>query len=213
MQSITRGEIWKTLSNTDCSAHIVTDDEGIPVIQVMAAHALMMSAYPEYTYQFLQDAQGRELHYLDDGSAEVRLLMTVEGHAKTVSLPIHRNMASIKNPSSWDLNTAKQRLRVRAMGEFGLAHTLWIKENSAAKEPDYLAETAGDRATVDDDTSMAAEYWAEADLNSCTNVRALDRRHNRYLNALRTSKIDNDPYADDFDKLKAIKCKLWESSQ
>jgi hypothetical protein len=214
MQSITRKEIWNTLSNTDCSQHIVTDDDGIPVIQVMAAHALMMSAYPEYTYQFLQDSQGRELHYLDDGSAEVRLIMTVEGHAKTVSLPIHRNMASIKNPSSWALNTAKQRLRVRAMGEFGLAHTLWIKESPAVQEPDHLEETPfNNLATVNNDDSMATEYWVEADLDSCANLRALERRHNRYLNALRTSKINSDPYAESYEKLKAIKCELWGSAK
>ena len=162
MESTSKREIWNTLSNTDCSAHIITDDDGVQIIQVMAAHALMMSAYPEYTYKFLPDSQGRELHYLDDGSAEVRLTMTVEGHEKTVSLPIHRNTQSIKNPSSWDLNTAKQRLRVRAMGEFGLAHQLWIKDQ-AAPEPEYLEDAVAD--AVADDSTMADEYWVEADLD------------------------------------------------
>lgn len=210
MESTSKKEIWDTLSNTDCSAHIITDDDGVQIIQVMAAHALMMSAFPEYTYKFLQDSQGRELHYLDDGSAEVRLTMTVEGHEKTVSLPIHRNTQSIKNPSSWDLNTAKQRLRVRAMGEFGLAHQLWIKDQ-AAPEPEYLEDVVAD--SVSDDSTMADEYWGEADLESCTNLRALERKHNRYLNALRTSKIDVDPYADRYEELKAKKVALWESAK
>ena len=170
----------------------------------------MMSAFPEYTYKFLQDSQGRELHYLDDGSAEVRLTMTVEGHEKTVSLPIHRNTQSIKNPSSWDLNTAKQRLRVRAMGEFGLAHQLWIKDQTAP-EPEYLEDAVAD--SVADDSTMASEYWDEADLESCTNLRALERKHNRYLNALRTSKIDADPHADRYEELKAKKVALWESAK
>ena len=210
MESTSKKEIWNTLSNTDCSAHIITDDDGVQIIQVMAAHALMMSAYPEYTYKFLQDSQGRELHYLDDGSAEVRLTMTVEGHEKTVSLPIHRNTQSRKNPSSWDLNTAKQRLRVRAMGEFGLAHQLWIKDQ-AAPEPEYLEDAVAD--AVADDSTMADEYWVEADLESCTNLRALERKHNRYLNALRTSKIDADPHADKYEELKAKKVALWESAK
>lgn len=210
MESTSKKEIWDTLSSTDCSAHIITDDDGVQIIQVMAAHALMMSAYPEYTYKFLQDSQGRELHYLDDGSAEVRLTMTVEGHEKTVSLPIHRNTQSIKNPSSWDLNTAKQRLRVRAMGEFGLAHQLWIKDQ-AAPEPEYLEDAVAD--SVADDSTMADEYWNEADLESCTNLRALERKHNRYLNALRTSKIDADPHADKYEELKAKKVALWESAK
>lgn len=210
MESTSKKEIWDTLSSTDCSTHIITDDDGVQIIQVMAAHALMMSAFPEYTYKFLQDSQGRELHYLDDGSAEVRLTMTVEGHEKTVSLPIHRNTQSIKNPSSWDLNTAKQRLRVRAMGEFGLAHQLWIKDQTAP-EPEYLEDAVAD--SVADDSTMASEYWDEADLESCTNLRALERKHNRYLNALRTSKIDADPHADRYEELKAKKVALWESAK
>ena len=209
MTIATREEIWNTLSSLDCTDHIITDDDGIQIIQVMSAHALMMSVYPEYTYEFLPDSHGRELHYLEDGSAEVRLVMTVAGNSKTVSLPIHRNTQAIKNPSAWDLNTAKQRLRVRAMGEFGLAHDLWIKKS--ANEPEYLDESpAAEQAT---DSSMADEYWAEADLDSCTNLRALERRHNRYLNALRTSKIDDDPYAEAYEKLKALKLELWESAK
>lgn len=209
MTIATREEVWNTLSSLDYTDHIITDDDGIQIIQVMSAHALMMSVYPEYTYEFLPDPHGRELHYLEDGSAEVRLVMTVAGNSKTVSLPIHRNTQAIKNPSAWDLNTAKQRLRVRAMGEFGLAHDLWIKKS--ANEPDYLDESpAAEQAT---DSSMADEYWAEADLDSCTNLRALERRHNRYLNALRTSKIDDDPYAEAYQKLKALKLELWESAK
>lgn len=209
MTIATREEVWNTLSSLDYTDHIITDDDGIQIIQVMSAHALMMSVYPEYTYEFLPDPHGRELHYLEDGSAEVRLVMTVAGNSKTVSLPIHRNTQAIKNPSAWDLNTAKQRLRVRAMGEFGLAHDLWIKKS--ANEPEYLDESpAAEQAT---DSSMADEYWAEADLDSCTNLRALERRHNRYLNALRTSKIDDDPYAEAYQKLKALKLELWESAK
>ena len=209
MTIATREEVWNTLSSLDCKDHIITDDDGIQIIQVMSAHALMMSVYPEYTYEFLPDSHGRELHYLEDGSAEVRLVMTVAGNSKTVSLPIHRNTQAIKNPSAWDLNTAKQRLRVRAMGEFGLAHNLWIKQS--ANEPEYLDESpAAEQAT---DTSMADDYWAEADLDSCTNLRALERRHNRYLNALRTSKIDDDPYVKAYEKLKELKLELWESAK
>ena len=170
----------------------------------MSAHALMMSVYPDYTYEFIQDSAGRDLHYLEDGSAEVRLTMTVGGNEKSVSLPIHRNMAAIKNPSSWDLNTAKQRLRVRAMGEFGLAHDLWIsKADSAPTFSDEMIEV------VEEDTDLAAQYWQEADLDACTNLRALERRHNRYLNALRTSKIEIDPFLDDYEKLKSSKSELW----
>lgn len=210
MTQKTREEVWNALSAVDCTNHIITDNDGIQIIQVMAAHALMMSIFPDYTYSFIQDFDGRELHYLDDGSAEVRLTMTVEGHEKTVSLPIHRNTQSIKNPSSWDLNTAKQRLRVRAMGEFGLAHQLWIKDQ-AALEPKYLEDAAQD--SVADDKMMADEYWDEADLESCTNLRALERKHNRYLNALRTSKIDTDSHVDRYEELKAKKIALWESAK
>lgn len=209
MAENTRKEVWEKLSAVDCTDHILIGEDNIKIIPVMSAHALMMSVYPEYTYEFLQDSQGRELHYLEDGTAEVRLVMTVAGNTKTVSLPIHRNTEAIKNPSSWDLNTAKQRLRVRALGEFGLAHNLWI--NHSANEPEYLDESPA--AEQANDSSMADDYWAEADLDSCTNLRALERRHNRYLNALRTSKIGDDPYAEAYEKLKELKLELWESAK
>lgn len=56
-----------------------------------------------------------------------------------------------------------------------------------------------------DDNTIADEYWSEADLDSCTNLRALERKHNRYLNALRTSKIDSDPHASRYEELLAKK--------
>jgi hypothetical protein len=96
------------------------------------------------------------------------------------------------------------------MGEFGLAHQLWIKDQ-AAPEPEYLEDAVAD--AVADDSTMADEYWVEADLESCTNLRALERKHNRYLNALRTSKIDADPHADRYEELKAKKVALWESAK
>ena len=198
MPDATKKEVWDTLSATDYEPHVIVDPDGIKLLQAMSAHSLMMSVYPDYTYEFIQDGYGRDLHYLEDGSAEVRLTMTVAGNTKAVSLPIHRNMQAIKNPSSWDLSTAKQRLRVRAMGEFGLAHDLWITK--ADNEPVFAEEPQ----PVVPDITQADEYWQEADLASCTNIRALDRKHSRYLNALRTSKIDNNPHAEDYLRLKAL---------
>jgi hypothetical protein len=84
------------------------------------------------------------------------------------------------------------------MGEFGLAHDLWITK--ADNEPVFAEEPQ----PVVPDITQADEYWQEADLASCTNIRALDRKHSRYLNALRTSKVDSNPHADDYLRLKAL---------
>ena len=52
--------------------------------------------------------------------------MTIGGQTNITYLPVHRSGKAIDSPSATDINTAKQRCRVKAMGEFGLGYTMWL---------------------------------------------------------------------------------------
>jgi len=140
MDDITRADIWAKLSKVDSKKLTTEKFGGVEYIPWMVCHAVMMDQYPEYTWEFSEDATGREVHYFDDGSAEVRCKMTVEGHTNITSLPVYKNLKAITNPSSWDINSAKQRCRVKALAEFGLFHSLWDKDNALSVDAPVSAK-------------------------------------------------------------------------
>jgi hypothetical protein len=100
----------------------------------------MMNTFPEYNWEFTEDPTGRECHYFDDGSAEVRCRMTIGGQTNITYLPVHRSGKAINSPSATDINTAKQRCRVKAMGEFGLGYTMWLSSQIRELEGEIVAE-------------------------------------------------------------------------
>lgn len=191
---------WAALSSIDVSPFVKTED-GLSHLPWMEAHALMMAYNPAYSWQFHQDAEGRELHYLDDGSAEVRITMTVDGLVQTSSLPLYRDMKAIQNPSSWDLNTAKQRARVRAMAGFGLGFELFKK---TAQEPMFKDDQPAEIA-ANEDVDHAARLWSKQKVESADNLQAAVRKRARYLNGLRNLGVADDPFAEEWENLLAAK--------
>ena len=143
MDMLTRAQIWAELSNIDvapfCTETEIIEDKVLTYLPWMKAHEIMMGVFPEYHWEFTEDPDGRECHYFNDGSAEVRCRMTIGGQTNITYLPVHRSGKAIDQPSATDINTAKQRCRVKAMGEFGLGYTMWIssqiKEIEEAEEP------------------------------------------------------------------------------
>ena len=132
MDKVTKAHIWETLAAIDITQHTteteITDQgKRFPAVSWMNAHVLMMKHFPEYTWEFTEDPEGREVHYFNDGTCEVRCRMTVEGHTQITSLFVRNTTGPVRNPNSSDINTAKQRCRVKAMAEFGLGHELWLK--------------------------------------------------------------------------------------
>ena len=149
MDMPTRAHIWATLTNINvkpfCTETEVIGDQVLTYLPWMKAHEVMMSAFPEYRWEFTEDHSGRECHYFDDGSAEVRCRMTIGEHTNITYLPVHRAGKAIQSPSATDINTAKQRCRVKAMGEFGLGYTMWLKpevaEQPAANDSEDVSNT------------------------------------------------------------------------
>lgn len=148
MDMLTRAQIWATLSDIDvsefCTETEIVGDQVLTYLPWMKAHEIMMGVYPEYHWEFTEDPQSRECHYFDDGSAEVRCRMTIGGQTNITYLPVHRAGKAISPPNAMDINTAKQRCRVKAMGEFGLGYTMWLSSQirEAGVSDDVQSEQA-----------------------------------------------------------------------
>lgn len=186
MDTLTKAQIWATLSEIDvtpyCTESEVYGDLVIKYVPWMRAHEIMMAHYPEYTWDFTEDPQGRECHYFDDGSAEVRCRMTIGEHTNITYLPIHRGGKPITSPSATDINTAKQRCRVKAMAEFGLGYQMWLGELVKA-EP--VAEPA---TPPEDDEPNEAELvtalWKKTKIEDSKTFSDAQKLHRRYLKGL-----------------------------
>ena len=123
---VTRSHIWDTLTKLSDDKIATEKFGGITYVKWMAAHATMMSQFPEYTWEFLLDEKGRSAHFFPDGTAEVRCQITIGEHSHVTTLPVYQKTGKAQvNPDSNQINTAKQRCRVKAMAEFGLFQHMW----------------------------------------------------------------------------------------
>ena len=158
MDTLTRAHIWATLSDIDvapfCTETEVVGTQVLTYLPWMKAHEIMMGVFPEYHWEFTEDPTGRECHYFDNGSAEVRCRMTIGGQTNITYLPVHRSGKAINSPSATDINTAKQRCRVKAMGEFGLGYTMWLSSQIKEIEEANVSET---EQSISLETDEAAE--------------------------------------------------------
>ena len=186
MELLTRAQIWAALSDIDvtpfCTETEIVGDQVLTYLAWMKAHEIMMSTFPEYHWEFTEDPQGRECHYFDDGSAEVRCRMTIGGQTNITYLPVHRSGKAIDSPSATDINTAKQRCRVKAMGEFGLGYTMWlssqIKEQSASQaEPEAEPE-------AESDMNKVAAIWAHLKFDECKTLSEAKKLHDKFKRGL-----------------------------
>jgi len=146
MGELTKKEIWDCLSTIDITDRVKHMDGGLmdgnpsnenmrlPYLSIHDAHSIMMDNFPEYTWVFLADPNGREVHYFNNGSAEVQLSMTIGKHTVHTSRPVYgKGHTDSLNPSASDIHNSKQRCRVQAMAAFGLGFDLW-------ENPDRYAE-------------------------------------------------------------------------
>jgi hypothetical protein len=159
MEDVSRAQIWATLSKIDNKGLATDKFNGVQFVNWMASHATMMDHFPEYTWEFIMDSEGREAHYYPDGTAEVRCRMTIGGHTNITTLPIYNNLKAVQNPNSFQINTAKQRCRCKAMAEFGLFHHLWSKLAVQEELADDTPAKTERKPTAA--TKGADDLWAE----------------------------------------------------
>jgi hypothetical protein len=79
------------------------------------------------------------------------------------------------------INSAKQRARVKALGEFGLGHSMWLESVPA---PEFREDTAKEQPLSDQD--QVDEIWdlALPQLNEAKNQEAGIRIYNRFTRGL-----------------------------
>ena len=203
MDMPSRAHIWATLTKIDvaefCTETEILGDQVLTYLPWMKAHSIMMDVFPEYRWEFTEDHSGRECHYFDDGSAEVRCRMTIGEHTNITYLPVHRSGKAIQSPSATDINTAKQRCRVKAMGEFGLGYTMWLK-SQITEQP-----AANDSADVSDpeqskspETKAADEaekilwVWRTCEVKDAKTLSAARKRYDKVKIELAKRGLEDD---------------------
>ena len=182
---VTKFEIWKNLTAIDVRPFLIKDGT-LTYLPWPKAHELMMGIYPEYSWQFSEDTNNREVHYFNDGTAEVRVAMTVEGHTIYTSQTVRGfGIASpaAQNPTAEQIHTAKQRCRVKALGEFGLGFVCW-SEPMSSEQPQTEAPQEAPKSDPRD------ELWES--VTACKSYSLAKKAAIRYQNALRNLKLDND---------------------
>tara|TARA_Y100001937_G_scaffold124954_1_gene190702 strand:+ start:98 stop:766 length:669 start_codon:yes stop_codon:yes gene_type:complete len=169
------------------------DEIDLPYVNWMHAHAAMMSAFPDYTWEFEVNPidQGHAFYYGD--TAEVRCVMTVMGKTQFTSLPVYDYLTRKPkvNPTSDDINTAKQRCRVKAMAEFGLYADLYMPEQRTAEIHNINEAKTPQRSKQPDDKEKLENAWKKA-RQGCrvSSDEELDQWFKKFANHLRTQGIE-----------------------
>lgn len=190
-QSLSAADIWQTLTKVS-SKNISTEKfGGITYVKWMAAHAKMMDHFPDYSWEFLLDDHNRMVHYYPDKTCEVRCQMTIGGITHITTLPVYTSGNKPKpNPNAHEINTAKQRCRVKAMAEFGLFQDMWsdlvYESDEAAEDPKPVEESS---AT---DEEHIEQIFMELlpDMLLAKDRSDANTRWDRFKNRVRNAKID-----------------------
>lgn len=145
-------EIFETLSKIPVDNYVkhskAEDFDGsvkyLPYLPWTHAHQLMMANYPEYEWSFSENPDGLEVFYFKDGTAEVRVVMSIGDVTMIASKTVTNGTGSAyPNPNANDIHNAKMRCRTRAMAELGLGWDLWINpENYPYEEPKSVVKEA-----------------------------------------------------------------------
>ena len=184
-------------SYTDLVSDLVKEPTSkLRFIPWMDAHLAFSRLFPDYEYEYLTNEAGQSCFYFLDGTAEVRCKMTVGRLTRTVSLPIHRNGKAIQNPSAFDINTAKQRCRVKAYADFGWGSRLWT-DDLDEDEKEVLPEAMDDSfpfAQPAAEVDQRDELWASLGFPQKTAAEN-KKLIQQYKNALRTRGLEDDSEA------------------
>lgn len=152
----------------------------LPYLPWQSAHALMMDHYPQYEWNFRENAQGLEVFYFADGTAEVSILVSIGEITTYASKAVTgAGNRAVKNPNADDIHNAKMRCRVRALAELGLGFDLWVNPDkypcnpSETKLSDSEVEVSPDKISSDI-TSEAVDTTEQSKKNKIFEKLALD---------------------------------------
>ena len=143
--------VWATLSAIDCSAHIEKKGQ-LSYLSWAWAWQALNERYPESTFEYFDPT------FLENGTVEVSVAVTVEGKTHTMWLPVMDNRnKSIANPTTRDISDSRIRCLVKAIAMHGLglyiyagealpeaAKTEVVSEDQSADIKALLEETGAD---------------------------------------------------------------------
>jgi len=127
-QSDTHAEVWATLSEIDCTAHVKKKGK-LDYLPWAWAWGILMEHYPRAYFKFQKERR------LDNGTVEVRCTVTipldiVSGMSRSMWLPVmdYQNK-SIENPTTREISDSRMRCLVKCLALFGLGHSLYAGED------------------------------------------------------------------------------------
>ena len=167
---INKKSVFETLSEIPVKDYVkhskAEDGKMLPYLPWTYAHQLMMENYPEYEWSFSENPDGLEVFYFKDGTAEVRVVLSIGDVTMIASKTVTNGTGSAyPNPNANDIHNAKMRCRTRAMSELGLGWDLWVNpENYAYAEPKSAVKEALKKA--EDSKAQKPEQSKEEELFS-----------------------------------------------
>lgn len=213
-------EIFETLSKIPVGKYVkhsrAEDLDGsvtyLPYLPWTHAHQLMMAKYPEYEWSFSENPEGLEVFYFKDGTAEVRVVMSIGDVTMIASKTVTNGSGkSYPNPNANDIHNAKMRCRTRAMAELGLGWDLWINpENYPYEEPKSVVKEALEKAE-DSKAEEPKQSKAEDLFSSLTDIddeKKAKAELAKVKNAWKIRKMDMDELEKRWIELK--KRKKWK---
>lgn len=210
-------EIFETLSKIPVGKYVkhsrAEDVDGsvkyLPYLPWTHAHQLMMANYPEYEWSFSENPDGLEVFYFKDGTAEVRVVMSIGDVTMIASRTVTNGSGkSYPNPNANDIHNAKMRCRTRAMAELGLGWDLWINpDNYPHEEPKSVVKEAMEKAeeskAEEPKPSKAEDLFLS--LIDIDDEKVAKARFTRVKTAYKNRKMDMDELEKRWKKLKAEK--------
>jgi hypothetical protein len=134
---------WKTLSSIDVSKNIEKKGN-LSYLSWAWAWSTLNEHYPQSSYTYCPPS------FLENGTCEVNVSVTVEGKTHSMWLPVMDNRnKSIANPSSRDISDARMRCLVKAIAMHGLGAYIYAGEDlpqavqTAVLSEDQAAEIKG----------------------------------------------------------------------
>lgn len=216
-------EIFDTLSKIPVNNYVkhskAEDGKMLPYLPWTYAHQLMMTKYPEYEWSFSENPDGLEVFYFKDGTAEVRVVMSIGDVTMIASKTVTNGTGSAyPNPNANDIHNAKMRCRTRAMAELGLGWDLWINPEKypyeepksvvkeALKKAEDKKEEAEDSKAEEPAQSKEDELFSHLlDAKSEKEARAI---YTKVKGAFKSRKLDMDELEKRWSELK--KSKGWK---
>ena len=173
-------EVWETLREVDVSKY-TEEKMGLTYLSWSRAWMLTVDNYANAQYTF-HDFDGCPYRTLPDGTGEVVTSVTIEGHVRSMPLPImdYKNNPVV-NPNARQVNDNRMRCLVKNLAIFGLGITVFAvlddhlpsaekDEQPEGKKPATSKKTPAKKKPALEKKQAHDEEWAKTFLKGAIDV-------------------------------------------